>query len=103
MSTLLNSCGNQTAILELRLAHNFTKIKFDVGQANDSQTSDNNVIVDVIMGQNKIDSKPLPFDTVLNFDEDITGANSLKITFRLDPTKCRNEGVTVVVSSMTVS
>lgn len=102
MSTLLY-CGSSPSVLELRLAHNFTKIKFDVGQSNDSQSSDNSVLVDVIMGQNKIDSKSLPFDTVLPFNEDITGANSLKITFRLDPNKCRDGSVTVVVSNMTVS
>ncbi len=93
---------NNSAQLELRLAHNFTKLKFDVGQANDSATADNTVIVDVIEGQTKIDSKPLPFDTVLPFEEDITGANSLKLEFHPDP-KCEDKSVTVVVSGLTVS
>jgi hypothetical protein len=74
-----------------------------VGQANDSETSDNAVVVDVVKNGTKIDSQSVRFDVVQPFDEDITDANSLKLQFHLDPTKCVSGGVTTVVEGLTVS
>jgi hypothetical protein len=85
------------------MAHRFTGMKLGVGQANDSVVSDNAVIVDVISNGTKIDSHTVPFDTVQALDEDVTDANSLKLQFHLDPAKCKEGGVTVVVEGLTVS
>jgi hypothetical protein len=74
-----------------------------VGQANDSETSDNAVVVDVVKNGTKIDSQSVPFDAVQSFDEDITDANSLKLQFHIDRTKCVSGGVTTVVEGLTVS
>lgn len=105
MATVLSSCNSnpEATQLELRLAHHFAKMAFGVGQANNSQTADNTVIVDVVKNGNKIDSKPVPFDSVQSFDEDITDGNSVKLSFHLDPAKCENQTVTVVVQGLQVS
>jgi hypothetical protein len=105
MATVLGSCNAdpEATQLELRLAHHFAKMAFKVGQANDSQTADNTVIVDVVKNGNKTDSQPVPFDTVQSFDEDVTDGNSVKLFFHLDPAKCKNQAVTVVVQGLTVS
>ena len=103
MATVLSGCGAQPYELELRLAHRFTNLKMKVGQANNSQTSDNSVVVDVVKNGTKIDSQSVPFDVVQPFDEDITDANSLKLQFHLDPAKCVSGGVTTVVEGLTVS
>ena len=99
------TCGTspENAQLELRLAHHFTKMALSVGQANNSQIADNTVIVDVVKNGNKIDSHPVPFDTVQSFNEDITDGNSVKLSFHLDPAKCESGSVTVVVQGLTVS
>ncbi len=89
--------------LELRLAHRFTNLKMKFGQANNSQSSDNAVLVDILKNGTKIDSQSVPFDVVQSFDEDITDANSLKLQFHIDPAKCVQGGVTAVVEGLTVS
>jgi hypothetical protein len=76
---------------------------FSVGQANDSVTADNTVIVDIVKNGNKIDSRPVPFDSEQRFDEDITDGNSVKILLHMDPAKCQNKSVTLVVHDLTVS
>jgi hypothetical protein len=104
MATVVDCGGSTPAELELRLAHRFTNLKMNVGQANNSVVSDNSVLVDVIVSGEKVDSQSVPFDTVQSFDVDATDANSLKIQFHIDPAvKCKQGGVTVVVEGLTVS
>jgi hypothetical protein len=103
MATALGSCGGTPAQLELRLAHRFNNLKMKVGQANNSASADDIVIVDAVKNGTKVDSQSVPFDIVQSFDENITDANSLKLDFHLDPAKCEGAGVTLVVEGLTVS
>lgn len=103
LATTLSSCGGSGVQLELRLAHRFSTLQMKVGQANNSMTSDDVVVVDVVKNGTKIDSQGVAFDVVQPFKEDVTDANSLKIAFQLDPAKCSNQGVVVVVEGLTVS
>jgi hypothetical protein len=95
--------SNPTASLELRLANRFSSLSFTVGQANDSQTSDGSLTVDVIANStDKRDNRTVPFNKVQDFTIDVTSVGALKINFSLP---CDNGGASViaVVEGMSVT
>lgn len=89
------------AVLELRLANNFEKLNFSVGQSNSSESSDSTLVVRVVGNGDQIDIQRVPFDQVQDFDLDVSDVNALQIEAFLDQgssNACYREGpVTAVV------
>lgn len=87
ISAPISSCGASsygTKELELRLQNNFEKLTFSAGQANDSESSSDTLIVRVTGNGGQIDTKRIPFNETAVFDVPVTGVNSLKIEVFLD-------------------
>lgn len=97
----IQSCYGPDApdTLELRLANNFTTLKFNVGQANGSQASDQVLDVEVIGNGAQIDIRRIPFNKVQPFTIPVGGVNALVIRVYLDPEtdQCDGDSVTAVL------
>lgn len=97
---------NQPAEIELRLANKFTGLDMKVGQATNSGSSDNVLVVEVLSNGKQVDSRRVPFNVVQPFKESVTGANAVKLRFYLDTedpqATCDQDGTTVVVQGLTV-
>jgi hypothetical protein len=107
IGTTVVQCSSGTPReLELRLANNFDKLTFSVGQANDSQASDQNVSVEVLGNNQQIDIRSVPFNQIQEFTIPVTGVNALKIDLRLDsdvPNCGRTGSVIGVLTDITLS
>ena len=102
-ATISSCSGNVTAELELRLAHHFNALKMKVGESNDSKSSDDTLVVQVIANGKQLDSRRIPFDAQQVFELNIKDVNALKINMSLDPDKCDNKEVTAVIEGLSVS
>lgn len=83
----ISECGagySGPARLELRLANNFDKLSFKAGQANQSESSRDTLVVRVVGNGNQIDIQRIPFNEVQDFDLDVADVNALEIEFYLD-------------------
>ena len=103
---LVDQCYPQNApFLELRLANNFNTLKFEVGQSNASQGSDQILIVDVSGNNEQIDIRRVPFNKVQAFDIKVSGVNALRISFYLDSQAdgCGRESVEAVLHNAVVN
>ncbi len=69
-----------TGEIELRLANKFQKVTFNVGQANDSESSDLLVRVAVFADGKEIETVDVPFNDAHPFDVNVANVNALKIT-----------------------
>jgi hypothetical protein len=106
--------GNQVAVctrdtapnLELRLADNFNSLRFEVGQANDSQSSDQILTVEVMGDRGQIDIQKVPFNEIRKMAIPVKGVNALKILFYLvedSKVMCGSKTVSVVIFNAVLS
>ena len=90
--------------LELRLANRFSPLKFQVGQANNSASSDGELTVDVIANSTaKRDNRVIPFNKVQDFVVDVGGVGALKVLFSLPCENNQGSSVVAVVQGITAS
>lgn len=84
----IEQCGVETYSdpdeLELRLANNFDTLTFSAGQANESPSSDQVLVVRVEGNGGQLDIKRVPFNEVSSFDLDVADVNSLVVQVYLD-------------------
>jgi len=66
--------------IELRLGNKFQKVTFNVGQANDSESSDLIVRVAVFADGKEIETVDVPFNDAHAFDVNVANVNALKFT-----------------------
>jgi hypothetical protein len=86
MGTTVASCDeNGARTLEMRLSNNFDSLRFKVGQANDSESSDQNLVVEVIANNEQVEIRRVPFNQIQDFEIPVDAVNALKINFFLDP------------------
>lgn len=76
--------GGSVPTLELRLANNFDDLKFEVGQNNDSRSSDQTLTVRVEGNNKQLYVQTIPFNEVQDFSVPVADVNALKIQFYLD-------------------
>lgn len=89
--------------LELRLANNFDQLSFRVGQANNSTSSEQTLIVKVLGNGKQLDVYRVPFNTVQEVSIPIKNVNAVKVRIYLDSEKRRENGSAVaVISNVTV-
>ncbi|MDI2034772.1 hypothetical protein [Paenarthrobacter nitroguajacolicus] len=102
IATTISSYGNPET-LELRLANNFTTFSFNVGQANDSKSSDKILVVRVVGNGKQLDVRKVPFNTIQEISVPAKGVNALKIEFTLDETPSSDsKSILAVVSDVIV-
>ncbi|CAM3117317.1 hypothetical protein PSET11_01441 [Arthrobacter ulcerisalmonis] len=102
-SELTTPGASYAKTLELRLANNFNKLTFKVGQSNSSTSSDKIVEVRVIANGKQIEIQKVPFNTIQEISVPVGGVNALKIQVAIDPASSRdNDSVTAVLSSITL-
>lgn len=102
----IDQCYSQNApFLELRLANNFNTLKFEVGQSNASEGSDQILIVDVSGNNEQLDIRRVPFNKVQAFVIKVSGVNALRISFYLDSQadRCGRESVEAVLHDAVVN
>lgn len=102
----VSSCGDTATPqeLELRLANNFSTLRFSVAQANDSVKSDQSLSVEVLANNRQAESRSVPFNQVQQFTIDVRSVNALKIDLRLDSSVPRCGGSVIgVVTGATVN
>lgn len=87
------------ATLELRLANNFNELSFRVGQANNSTSSEQTLIVKVLGNGKQLDVFRVPFNTVQDVSVPIKGVNAVKVRLYLDGEKRREQGSVLAVMS----
>ncbi|WP_270255187.1 hypothetical protein [Kocuria marina] len=82
----VSTCGlsDWAPTLELRLANNFDNMKFQVGQDNNSESSEQTLTVRVEGNGKQLDVQAVPFNEVQNFSVPVDGVNALKVQFYLD-------------------
>lgn len=107
MAVPISSCGESNAAqLELRLERGFKTLQFEVGQDNNSSSSDRVLVVQVVANGQQRDSQEVPFDQLAPFSVNVSDVNALKIKLFLKDTDsrgyCSNGGATVVVSGLKV-
>ena len=104
IGTSTSACSPDNAsVLELRLADGFSKLTMTAGQDNDSASSDEVLIVDVVANGTQIDTRHIKFDALQSFTENVRGVNALQIRVYLDTAKCVNKEVTAVIEGLIVS
>ncbi|WP_347352158.1 hypothetical protein [Intrasporangium sp.] len=81
MTAQIGECDNEAAqALEMRLANKFDRVKFSVGQANDSDTSKNILSVAIPANGKQLDVRNIPFNRVQDFNVKVEGVNALEIS-----------------------
>jgi hypothetical protein len=98
-------CGNTPDVLELRLARQFQTLNMNVGQSNDSASSDGSVIVEVLGNGKQLDIHEIPFDRIQPFEIPIDAVNALKIQVLFEKESCDygRDTAIAVVSGLTVT
>ncbi|MFD7154244.1 hypothetical protein ACFV9C_06590 [Kribbella sp. NPDC059898] len=80
----LSSCGDDIGqVLELRLANNFTSLKFDFGQSNASESSDQVLQVRVDTNGQYRDLRTVKQNQIASMSIPVTKVNALKIIVSL--------------------
>ena len=72
------SC-NRSAVLEFRLANNFTKLRFSFGQGNNSADSEMDLKVAVYGNRKQLEINSVAFNEIGQIDTNIESVNALKI------------------------
>ena len=105
IGTELYGCSSNSSYeLELRLQNNFDLLEFSVGQADDSQISEQEVVVEVLANNAQVDIRTVPFNQVRPFSVPVTGVNALKLRFTQNDELDNCSGyVTAVLTDVTVS
>lgn len=94
--------GSQKVEAELRLANRYEKFTFNVGQANNSKSSDETLHVEVNKNGANDSIIEVPFNETRPVEVDATNVNALKIVLTCQPkegTMCRDE-ITAVLYGM---
>lgn len=90
-------------MLELRLANSFERLKFTVGQANDSESSEHILVVQVLGNGSQLDVKRIPFNTTETLTLAVSKVNAVQFRFYLDnESGARGGTATAVISGITV-
>ncbi len=92
---------NQPERLELRLANNFDRLNFTVGQANDSGSSSRTMVVQVLGNNKQLDVQRVPFNTLQPISVPVTDVNAVIMNFYLEQGDSY-DGVNAVISDITV-
>jgi hypothetical protein len=106
IGTTVNSCyQTQPQVLELRLGNKFKQLTFSAAQANDSNASDQKLVVEVLANNQQAEIQSVPFNQVQDFTIKVDGVNALKIMLYLDNTveHCGNGSVVGVITDTTVN
>jgi hypothetical protein len=89
--------------LELRLANNFSNLTFNVGQANDSKSSDKMLVVRVVGNGKQLDVRKVPFNVIQEISVATEMVNAVKIEVSLENTDSRDsKTVSAVISDVTL-
>jgi hypothetical protein len=104
-TTVSNCYQGNARPLELRLGDKFEELTFSVGQANDSEASDQKLVVEVLANNQQVEIQSVPFNQVQDFRIPVDGVNALKILFYLDNTvqRCGSGSVNGVLIAPTVN
>lgn len=104
IAVTLDGCGEDDgAELELRLAHHFTRLTMNVGQANNSRSSENVLAVEIVTNGKQHDTRQIPFDRLQPFSVNVADVNAVKLRFWIDDTSCEyDDGVLAVIEKLTV-
>jgi hypothetical protein len=100
----LSYCGETSGgELELRLARNFTRLTLNVGQANNSPSSDDVLVAEIVANGRQKDIRRIPFDRIHKFDVNVKDVNALKVRLWIeDGDNDCNDDVIGVVEKLTV-
>lgn len=98
----IDQCGNtynSPEKLELRLANSFDQLSFKAGQADQSESSNQTLVVRAVGNGNQIDIQRIPFNKIQEFTLDVSDVNALELEFLLDEdvTDCNRLGKTTAV------
>jgi hypothetical protein len=89
--------------IELRLANNFRQISMQVGQSDDSPSSDVEVNVQLLGNEEYIDTVQVPFNQIRTFRASVANVNALKIQFWIGKKGCEyTERVEAVLMDLKV-
>lgn len=104
IGTTLTSCGEYAAAeLELRLAHSFSRLTMNVGQANTSKNSDQTLLVEIVANGRQMDTRRIPFDRIQGFSVNVKDVNALKLRFWIDEVNCDYDASMIaVIENLTV-
>lgn len=87
--------------LELRLANNFTTLSFSVGQANESTSSEQTLVVKVMGNGKQLDVHRVPFNTIQKVSVPVRDVNAAKIRIYLDDANRKSyDSVLAVISDV---
>ncbi|MBG0741725.1 hypothetical protein IV500_20420 [Paeniglutamicibacter antarcticus] len=85
IKSVVSKCYSADPVrLELRLANHFEKLSFSVGQANDSNSSDQVLVVRVTGNNKQIEVHPIAFNSHQEFNIPVTDVNAATIEMYLD-------------------
>lgn len=98
----IDQCGNSYGSpekLELRLANSFDQLSFKAGQADQSESSKQTLVVRAVGNGNQIDIQRIPFNKIQEFTLNVSDVNALELEFLLDEdvTDCSRLGKTTAV------
>ncbi|MGY1609210.1 MULTISPECIES: hypothetical protein [unclassified Geodermatophilus] len=99
MAAVASGCGsNYTRTLELRLSNSFENLTFKVGQSNDSESSDQELTVEVLANNEQVEIRQVPFNQIQEFEIPVRAVNALKVQTYLNPDNpdCRGSVIGVV-------
>jgi hypothetical protein len=100
----LNDCGSNVNELELRLLDAAHTLSFDVGQDDASTAADQSMTVTLIVDGNQRDAKAVKFNKIVQFaNENMVGANDVKIDFTINNGNCDNKEVFPVIFHVKVT
>jgi hypothetical protein len=89
--------------IELRLANNFKQISMQVGQSDDSPSSDVEVNVQLLGNEEYIDTVQVPFNQIRTFRASVANVNALKIQLWIGKKGCEyTERVDAVLMDLKV-
>lgn len=87
--------------LELRLANSFQRLSVRIGQANDSESSDAELLVRVVGNGTFIDSRRVRFNRLDTLSVPVAGVNAVKIQVFMTGKRCsEDKGVTAVLANL---
>lgn len=76
--------ADRGAGLEFRLANGFEKFAFSIGQANSLKSSDQTMKVEIHGNGKQLDTRSVPFNTIVDLSVDVRSVNALKILVYLE-------------------
>jgi hypothetical protein len=93
------SCREAPIALELRLARQFEALQMNVGQANDSPSSDGAVVVEIQGNGKQLDIREISFDRIQPFDVSVSAMNAVKVLVSFQQESCGSPDAAIAVIS----